>query len=80
MTAPEDKEAARSRDGQDGPVPAALVAARWRSHYPVGYARRVRRLLDSAGSVLWDDDSEEGMRAAAFVREHLVPFFEGGAD
>lgn len=94
MTVPEDKEAALfdllaawadyvaqkagSRAGEDGPAPAAMVSARWRSHYTEGYARRVRMLLDMAGSVLWDDDAEEGMRAEAFVREHLLPFFEDG--
>lgn len=96
VTAPDDEEAALfdllaawadyvaqragSRDGGDGPAPAAMVSARWRSHCTLGYARRVRMLLGMAGSVLCDEGSEEGQRAEAFVREHLLPFFEGGAD
>lgn len=55
------------------------VSARWRLHYTVAYARRVRALRDLAGTVLWDDDAEEGMRAEEFVRSHLLRLFEPDA-
>lgn len=61
-------------DGEPG-TSWPYVSARWRSHYTAGYLRRVRALRDMAGALLWDDDAEEGMRAEAFVREHLLPFF-----
>lgn len=54
----------------------SYVSARWRSHYAPSYLRRVRALRELAGTLLWDDDAEEGMRADAFVREHLLPLFE----
>lgn len=62
-------------DGETGTA-WPYVSARWRSHYTAGYLRRIRALRDMAGALLWDDDSEEGMRAEAFIREHLLPFFE----
>jgi hypothetical protein len=52
------------------------VSARWRLHYTESYVRRVRALRDLAGTVLWDEDSEEGMRADEFVRSHLLRLFE----
>lgn len=57
------------------PDPWPYVSARWRGHYTAGYLRRIRALRDEAGMLLWDDDAEEGMRAADFVSEHLLPFF-----
>ena len=54
----------------------SYVSARWRSHYAPSYLRRVRALRELAGTLLWDDDAEEGMRADAFVRAHLLPLFE----
>lgn len=88
---PEDKEAALfdllaawadyveqkagGQDGGHGPGSAAAVSARWRSHYTLGYLRRIRALHEMAGVLLWDDDAEEGMRAEEFVRRHLLPFF-----
>lgn len=66
---------AEEADGPSWPY----VSARWRSHYTATYLRRIRALRDMAGLLLWDDDSEEGIRAEVFVREHLLPFFVEGA-
>jgi len=60
---------------EDGPA-WPYVSARWRSHYTASYLRRIRALRDMAGLLLWDDDFEEGVRAGAFVLEHLLPFFQ----
>lgn len=31
-------------------------------------------------ALIWGDDSEEGIRPEAFVRKHLLPFFEEDRD
>lgn len=40
--------------------------------------RRIRALRELGGALPWDEDAEEGVRAEAFVREHLLALFAAG--